>query len=283
MSWMRAAGVGLIVVACAGAGMCAAVELTPDQAQVLAAARTFALGYTDKLPNFICSQITTRASFNEKLPANIVGHGNAGPRFQQPINMGEGDRIVERLTYFNQEEKYEVVSIDGKPAPKADHLQLTGAISVGEFGTALRDIFRTSTGTEFDWHGVASIRGRHVYVYDFKVPKDSGIEVRDQIRNADLAVGYSGLVYVDAATGEVLRMTSSLDLPTGLSIVAAERSVDYEPVTIADKKYTLPVRSEVMLENDDSRYVNKIEFKDYRKFGAESIIHYGDSVAPGAP
>ena len=115
------------------------------------------------------------------------------------------------------------------------------------------------------------------------MPRETGIEVRDAKRDADVLVGYAGFVFVDPDTQEVLRMTSTLDLPRGLSITDAERSVDYEPVIIADKKYTLPVRSEVILENEDFRYVNRIEFKDYRKFGAESTIHYDDPAPSGTP
>jgi len=276
MSIFRTAGVGLLVIAFAEGGLSAAPVLSPDQAQVLEAARQFALGYGDRLPNFICTQITSRNSIGQKISVTVDSRGRAPTIFQQPPVLGGSDRIVERLTYFNQVENYEVVSIDGKPAPGADHLQLTGAISAGEFGTALRDIFDRASGTKFDWHGTANLHGRSAYVYAFSVPRETGIEVRDAKRDADVLVGYAGFVFVDPDTQEVLRMTSTLDLPRGLSITDAERSVDYEPVIIADKKYTLPVRSEVILENEDFRYVNRIEFKDYRKFGAESTIHYDD-------
>ena len=57
MSIFRTAGVGLLVIAFAEGGLSAAPVLSPDQAQVLEAARQFALGYGDRLPNFICTQI----------------------------------------------------------------------------------------------------------------------------------------------------------------------------------------------------------------------------------
>ena len=190
--------------------------------------------------------------------------------------MGSIDRIVERLTYFDQEEHYEMVSINGRPAPGVEHLQLTGATSVGEFGSALREIFSPATGTEFKWVRIMSIRGRRVYVFKFKVPKETGIEIRDVERNADVTVGYDGFVFIDAQIGTVLRVTSSLHLPPGLSIKTADRSVEYAPVTIADKTYTLPVHSEVIMQNENTRYVNEIEFTNYHKFGTESILHYDE-------
>jgi hypothetical protein len=147
----------------------------------------------------------------------------------------------------------------------------------------LSDIFAPSSGTAFAWHGIETIRGHRAYVYDFRVPKEAGIEVRDASKNTDINVGYLGLVFVDAETRQVLRMTSDLDLPLHLSITVAKRSVDYDQVSIADKIYTLPVRSEVVLQNDDWRYENKIEFKDYRKFGSESRIRYDNEGADDAP
>jgi len=275
MSLLRVARIGALAIAFAQGVFGASPSLPSDQAQVLQIAREYALGYAEKLPDFICLQITSRDNFSQKLTPSVQSQGRSPVPLPLSESSGKGDRIVERLTYFNGTEKYEVISIDGNPAPPGtDHLKLVGAISAGEFGTALRDIFDSRSGTEFNWHGIRRIRGHRAYAYEFRVPKEAGIELRDVSRGADVEVGYKGLVFVDAETRQVVRMTSTLDLPSGLSITAAERSVDYEWVTIADKKYTLPVRSEVMLQNDDSRYVNRIEFKGYRKFGTESTIHY---------
>lgn len=280
MGYFRAAGMGLLAVTLAPAGFGASTELSPDQAQVLDAARGYALGYAEKLPNFICTQITTRTSMSEQFTPTIQSRGRNPASIPLPIPTEGNDRIVEQLTFFNQQENYQVVSINGRPAPGVDHLQLNGAISVGEFGSALRDVFSPSSGAQFGWHGIENLRGHHAYSFDFRVPKENGIEIRDEGTGADVLVGYAGLIFVDPDTRQVMRMTSSLELPPRLSITAANRSIDYGFVTIADKQYTLPVHSEVTLQNSQLRYTNKIEFKDYRKFGAESTIHYGDETTP---
>ena len=285
MNLYRAVALALVAIAPAPSLFGSSSTPPPDQQQVLEAARQYALGYIDKLPNFICSQITTRSQYSQQMPAATAIQSRRGvPSVISPaIPSDTGDRIVERLTYFNQNEKYTVETINGRPAPNADHMHMSGAISIGEFGTALRDVFAPSSNTEFTWHETARVHGHRVYVYQFQVPKESGIEIRDSIKDKDVVAGYSGLVYVDASTNEVLRMTSDINLPPGLSITAGNRNVDYQPVTIAGKTYTLPVRSEVTLQNGDARYVNSIEFKDYRKFGAESTIHYDDPPVTSTP
>jgi hypothetical protein len=130
-SYLRAACIGYLATAGVVAGLSAPSALTADQAQVLEAAREYALGYTDKLPNFICLQSTSRLSFSQKLPANIQSRSGAPAVLPQLGDSGSNDRIVERLTYFNRTENYEVVSIDGKPSPQADHMQLHGVFSTG--------------------------------------------------------------------------------------------------------------------------------------------------------
>jgi hypothetical protein len=274
---LRAAAVGLLALALAGGDLWAATELTADQAKALQTARSYALAYTNRLPNFICSQVTERTRFAQQISASIVGRGAAAGWIPLAGTAGTDDHIVERLTFFNHQENYEVVTVNDHAARGVKHLDLGGAMSEGEFGTALGEIFAPSTGTDFTWHGMDSIRGRSAYVFSYRVPKEFGIMVGGT-KQDQAQVSYQGLAYVDAVNGEVLRITTTLDLPAGFSIDVAERSVDYKPVTIAGSSYTLPWHSVMQIESAGMIFVNKIEFKDYRVFRAESKIHYDDGT-----
>lgn len=103
------------------------------QARVISEAREMALGYTKRLPDFICLQVTRRYI------------DPSGLEMFQLM-----DTVAERLSYFEQKEDYKLISINGN-LTQSEFEKLGGATSTGEFGTMLREIFEPQTETEFEW------------------------------------------------------------------------------------------------------------------------------------
>jgi hypothetical protein len=250
----------------------ASAQPPPDQSTVLESVRVSALQYIGKLPDFICTQITHRTSSRAGFSAPGVGNGlnTLGTGTSWDIN----NVIEERLTYIGNREEYEVLRINGKPAKGVDHLQLQGAFTAGEFGSALRDIFDPNSHTSFSWDRIEQIHGLKVYVYALRVPQEHGAIVIHRDPDRQVVVPYSGRIFVDPQTFSVLRITTTLDLPAGFPIVHTGRTIEYKPITIANKEYLLPSRSEVHMQDSTRSYVNEVDFKDYHKFVAESTIHY---------
>jgi hypothetical protein len=250
----------------------AAAQPPPDQSSVLESVRVSALQYIGKLPDFICTQITRRTSSRAGFSAPGVGNGlnTLGTGTSWDIN----NVIEERLTYIGNREEYEVLRINGKPAKGVDHLQLQGAFTAGEFGSALHDIFDPNSHTLFSWDRIEHIHGIKVYVYAFRVPQERGAVVIHRDPDRQVVVPYSGRIFVDPQTFSLLRMTSTLDLPAGFPIVHTDRTIEYKPIAIANKEYLLPSHSEVHMQDSTRWYVNEVDFMDYHKFVAESTIHY---------
>jgi len=238
-----------------------------DQQRIVDSARQYALAYTASLPNFICTQVTDRDQ-STLATAPTVDSGMVAPQH------GSSDRIVEKLTYFNQQENYEVISVKGVKAVGVQHTQLDGATSTGEFGSAMHSIFDPESQTVFTWHKPAALRGRHVFVLGYQVPREAGVPVT-ALNNLSTVVAYRGEVFVDQETLEILRITTQFDLPRGFPIESAHRFVDYQQVSVAGKNYNLPFHSEVTLQHSATTFTNKIDFKDYRKFTVESTIRFG--------
>jgi hypothetical protein len=105
----------------------------------------------------------------------------------------------------------------------------------------------------------------------------------DRDTDRKIFAAYTGRVFVDEASQHVVRITSELELPADFPIKMATIAVDYKPVEIAGKSYSLPSHSEVRMKDNARLYVNEIEFKNYHKFGAESTIHYDGDVAQPQP
>jgi len=250
----------------------AAAQPPPDQSSVLESVRVSALQYIGKLPDFICTQITHRTSSRAGFSATGVGNGlnTLGSGTSWDVN----NVIEERLTCIGKSEEYEVLQINGKAAKGVDHLQLQGAFTSGEFGSALHDIFDPHSQASFSWDRIEHIHGQKVYVYAFRVPQEHGATVIHRDPDRQIVVSYSGRVSVDPQSFSVLRITSTLDLPAGFPIAHTDRTIEYKPIMIANKEYILPSHSEVHMQDSARSYVNEVDFKDYHKFIAESTIHY---------
>lgn len=246
---------------------------------MLDAVRRSALQYTESLPNFICTQITHRdateqVNFGTTFDGSVSSKSGPGLPNASRSPGNANDVIEERLTFFDQMEHYEVISVNGRKAAGQQHMLLAGAISAGEFGSALGNIFDPRSHAEFTWDRTANLGRRRVHVLKFRVPRGKGTIVIDRDTDQKILVRYSGRLFVDSETMQVVRITSQLDLPGDFPITMGETTVDYKPVALAGKTYNLPSHSEVRLKDRSRLYVNQIEFRSYHKFAVESTIHY---------
>lgn len=253
----------------------ASPQTGPDPPSVLQSVRASALAYSSKLPDFICTQTTHRdvwdANDAGNLGTGISGRGmlSSAPA---PDAAAAGREIVEQVTYFDQKESYQVLTIDGRQVTGVNHLQLRGAMTAGEFGSALHDIFDPASHTVFTPAKLGTHHGRRAWIIGFRVPKEHGNIVILRSPDREVVVAYSGQISVDPASMDVLRIHSVLDLPSGLPLLHAETTVDYRPVTIAGRRYNLPFHSEARLQDLSHSYINTIDFRRYHQFVAESKI-----------
>src|SRR5580658_9165943 len=105
-----------------------------EQAALLAEVKDYAVNYTHTLPDFICLEQTRRY---------IDTTGRDAWRLQ--------DILSARLTYFNQKEDYKLVSLNDQVITGKTYAQAGGALSMGDFGTTMREIFQPSSHTHLEW------------------------------------------------------------------------------------------------------------------------------------
>lgn len=256
-------------------------QLSPDQSKVIETARTAALQYTRLLPDFICTQITHRVI--SKTPDSNIGAGVSGrsPIAAMANSMGfSSDIIEEQLTYVGGRESYDVLTFNGKKAVGKEHLSLGGAISAGEFGSVLSEVFDPASHTTFTWEHAEKLHGHPVDVFGFHVPKEAGTSIVYGDSDKEIQVSYSGEIYVDPASMEVVEISSKFDMPLNYPIHVVERKVEYAPQQIAGKNYSLPSRSLVHMEDGTHSYDNRIDFKNYHRFASESTIHFDNGSQP---
>jgi hypothetical protein len=88
---------------------------------------------------------------------------------------------------------------------------------------------------------------------------------------------YKGSIWIDQETKRVLKITQKATyFPDNFEFNSAEVTLEYDFVRISGRPVLLPVRSENIIclstSTDCSR--NELNFRNYRKFGAESAITF---------
>jgi hypothetical protein len=126
--------------------------------------------------------------------------------------------------------------------------------------------------------GLALIALLMAYKYDFTVRKaNSHWRIVDTSGHSE-APEYNGTVWIDKESHRVLRIEMRTNsLPPGFLYDKAESTLDYDFVRIGKANYLLPVKSaNLACQSGTSTCMkNEIDFRNYRKYGAESDITFG--------
>jgi len=236
---------------------------TPDseeRVKILDAVREYALNYTANLPNFICTQVTRRQ----------VDPSGIGEHWQQ------SDKLQEQLTYFEHKESYKVMAVNGQMVNNKDHMKLGGAVTSGEFGSMLYEIFAPETQADFEWARLGKLDGRIMNVFTYRVVQSrSRYSIYHEGVNRTIIAAYHGLIYASRDTNAVIRLTLECDdIPHDFPVQDVKLDLWYDTVRISDQEFILPVKWD--MHSRDGRYMvwNSAEFALYRKFGADATIKF---------
>jgi hypothetical protein len=222
--------------------------------------REAAFAFSETLPNYVVKQYTTRY-------ATVAARG--GRTSWQALDNVSADVIEEDGT-----EKYKNILVNGKP-PLRD-VEKTGSWSRGEFSSLLQDVLSPLTNADFRGKRATTIVNRAAFRYEFSVEQPNShwhVEVESQ----PYMPAYSGSIWVDKENYRVLRIEMSAQgMPRDYPLDQVEWAVDYDYVLIGEGKYLLPVHSESLScargTNQCTR--NTIEFRNYRKFTADTSITF---------
>ncbi len=229
-----------------------------DQRKIVAQAREFALGYTKGLPNFICTQVTRRYI------------DPSGLEFWR-----QQDTLTARLSYFEQKENYKLVLVNNRAiTTDVPYMSVGGAVSTGEFGSMMKELFEPETNADFRWERWGKLRGRIAHVFTYRVAQARSQWHVTYENTNDIVPGYHGLLYVDRDTNMVLRITLEADLPVSFPIQEVTDTLDYDLAPIGTQEYMLPLKAVVRTRQGKLLAKNDVEFRMYRRFTAEAEIKF---------
>lgn len=243
------------------------------QQQILDRIKQYAMTYTQSLPNFICVEVMRRY---------------VDPNADHYRSLGD---VLAKVSYNEGQEKYQVYSVNGhyEDTTMERAAASGGAISSGEFGSLMREIFEPRSEADFGWDHWATLRGRRMAVFNYSI--DSGHSSWSITYSSGpgdeerIITGYKGTIYTDENTGEIARIRFvAVNIPKTFPVSEATETLDYDQVPISGKSYMCPLAAVLKMTAGREKTKNQIEFHNYRRFGTESDIKYDmDATAPAPP
>ena len=258
-----AALAGLLACAAAAWAQAPTAERTSAAIEM---SRKAALAYARSLPDFICTQLVHRYLDFDHLT--------------QRVSWRWLDTLTIKLSYFDQREDHTLVLVNGKPSEKS-YTDLGGAISAGEFALMQKQIFDPASQALFTWKKWTKVGKRQAATYLYRVDVSHSHFMLDFLTPTGLTqdiVGYHGTLELDRETGNVLSMTYIADaIPKTCPVSSSTTAVTYDFADVGGKQYLLPASSETEMRSRQLWTRNHAVYRDYRKFSADSVVHFGDA------
>ncbi len=225
---------------------------------VIEKAREAAANYLSSLPNYFCQQMTARYQSD---------HPKTG--------WDALDVVTADVMYEDGKESYKNVKLGSKSVKSIE--DIGGTRSTGEFSTILEDLLSPYTDANFRKSGSDTLGGRAAWMYKYEIPRERShwrIEAPSQL----FYPPHVGTLWIDKETSRVLRIEQgTINMPKLFPFDTVETVTDYAFISLAaGQKYLLPADAEVLscLRGTSMCTRNRLEFRNYRKFGAESSITF---------
>jgi hypothetical protein len=234
--------------------------------ELLERTRTATLGAAVAMPDFIVKQLIRRSR-----------------AYGTTTNWIPQDNLTIAVGYrADAGEEYKVLAVNGIPLGEAakrtrDYSKdvAPGVSSRGvEYISAVADVFKPESEATFKLVEADLIQGRRTLVYEYEVKQPLSQLTLRTGESSVAYVGSRGRVWIDREINRVLRFEQiATEIPSGFPITAASSVIDYDWVTIGERKYLLPTHSEIVLttvvKDMTIQSRNEIRFRGYQKFGAE--------------
>ena len=232
--------------------------------ELLERTRVATLAAAEAMPDFIVKQLIRRTI-----------------AFGKTNNWVPQDNLAIAVSYrANVGEEYKILSVNGMPLgpdvrESKDYSKYVGGASSSgvEYISALADLFRDSH-TTFKAVDTDLLQNRRTIVFEYEVERRYSKLTLTADRTRTTDAGSRGRMWIDRESNRVLRFEQiATEIDPNFPITAASSLIDYDWVQIGERKFVLPVHSEILLttvyrgQSQQSR--NEIRFRGYQKFGAE--------------
>jgi hypothetical protein len=256
-----------------------------EKAAMIDAMIRYASDYVGGLPDFVCTRearqfrtgLTTRSSGGltdlvgpDGIPIMAPGEGSPADK-----RWGATGSYTAEAVYAGGADHYKVTQVDGKPTTESFD-KFDRKVSWGEFSGAMKEVFGSGPGFEWDHWEVTG--GKRSAVFTYSV--DSA-HSHYSICCPPAVIAHRGFVYTDPQNGTVRRIIMyAAGLTNRSPITALGNVVDYGEVTIGDRSYLLPRTSVAYTRTRTAESREEIDYRNYRKFGADTTVAFPSADQP---
>jgi hypothetical protein len=240
-----------------------------EQTRILREARDWALSYVKSLPDFLCLEITNRS---------VDRHYRAGAEG----SWSPSDRLIEKLTFFDHKENYELFQHNDTAVVNKSADSLGGARSTGEWASLLGSIFSPQSETDFKWVALKAVRTKPANEFHYSIEQAYSQETVAHGDKEKVITGFHGSVFIEKGTNVVLRITVTPEIPPGFPVQDVDQTVDYDYQDIGGQTFLLPLKSQVTMRDGLIGTRNEIEWRSYRKYSADTNIIFDTGDTPAA-
>jgi hypothetical protein len=240
-----------------------------EQANLLDSVRHYALNYTRGLPDFICLE--------------------QNRRYEDTSGMQEWhlvDILAAKLSFFNQQEEYRLISQNGHTVKNGSYGSVEGAVSMGDFGSAMYDIFDPASHAAFAWKRWTNLRGRLTQVFDYRIPLESSkyvIEWSEKGSNVQkIKAAYRGSIFMDNDLNTIVRIDQeAVNIQPSFPIRQARETLDYDFTKVGGREFFLPLVATLEMHAIGGIAKKNVkEFRLYQKFSADAVIKFDGELPP---
>jgi hypothetical protein len=263
-----------------------------EAAAVIARSHQWVQGYKEALPNITCRK-TFRIfvvpairkpklrKWAKEMPKWAIGKTRKNLR---AVNLSRAPRSrsasrtvgLERKIGKFHESEWLVRMVKGERESYEWIRGSTDGYGRGYFAGWLNELFREELQTRFEWIEDAELRGHGVHVFGTVTPKNF-YRYGGEGNEEGVLVGFRGKIYIEGATGRVLRYVA--EEPIGLGnehgVKSGRMLFDYDYVEIGGEKVLLPVKSLVYTRYRAFSTMAESLFQEYRQFQAETRLDFG--------
>jgi hypothetical protein len=230
---------------------------TAEQQRILDRIKQYASQYLENLPNFICARVTEQYEAGKK-----------------PDHWKQRDTLTAKLVFNQGREDQTLELVNGKEIHPGRFVPRP-LETEGEFGILISDVLDGNTGAQVSWSGWEDLDGRRLAVFEYLV----------DLKHSTLTLGlggvdrqfvpYRGRIYANPSNGEIWRITNSpFDIPGSVLTRSITTTIDYGFVDIGNRHFVLPLTASILLDTGHNNILNKVAFRNYRKFETESKITF---------
>jgi len=201
----------------------------------------------------------------------------------KPLKWAPDGVVTDEVAYEDNREAYSDLTVNGKQltgAPDTVTSDFMGSIdkawSTGDFKTISQCVFSELADADFTPAGTIQSNRETLDVFDFRGRRSSGC-IGINFRSEITYPAFKGSMQVRPKTGEIVHVElEAAEIPRAFPLDRAERWVDFAAVRIGAADYVLPKTAYWFgcFRNTYSCFLNRIDFRDYRRFEADSSVQF---------